>query len=168
MIKPGTEGSGEFTTVNSHRLYGCQSNVVYGRSQLLDGILSSDISKFSFVHLLYILFLTCKFIALIGLPPLVLRRILEIMTYLATNHSAVANILFDFDRSLLRDSLGPKYLETQNDKGKEKIVEGKDLTNYVGSSQEGDIPLILFLKLLSRPLFLRSIAHLEQVGLSSF
>lgn len=134
MIKPGSEGSGEFTTVNSHRLYGCQSNVVYGRSQLLD-----------------------------GLPPLVLRRILEIVTYLATNHSAVANILFYFDPSLLRDSFSPKYLETQNDKGKDKIVEGKELTNYVESSQEGDIPLILLLKLLSQPLFLRSIAHLEQV-----
>lgn len=39
MIKPEAEGSvSELATVNSQRLYGCQSNVVYGRSQLLDGI----------------------------------------------------------------------------------------------------------------------------------
>lgn len=39
MIKPEAEGSiGGLATINSQRLYGCQSNVVYGRSQLLDGI----------------------------------------------------------------------------------------------------------------------------------
>lgn len=39
MIKMETEGPvGGLTTVNSQRLYGCQSNVVYGRSQLLDGM----------------------------------------------------------------------------------------------------------------------------------
>ena len=38
MIKSEAEGSaGGVATINSHRLYGCQSNVVYGRSQLLDG-----------------------------------------------------------------------------------------------------------------------------------
>ncbi|KAA8523540.1 hypothetical protein F0562_009963 [Nyssa sinensis] len=135
MIKPETEGSvSGLTTINSQRLYGCQSNVVYGQSQLLD-----------------------------GLPPLVLRRILEILTYLATHHSAVADILFHFDPSLVPDPLNPKYSETMKDKGKEKIVEGGDLANPLVNSQQGDVPLILFLKLLSRPLFLRSIAHLEQV-----
>lgn len=135
MIKPETEGSvGGLTIVNSQRLYGCQSNVVYGRSQLLD-----------------------------GLPPLVSRRILEILTYLATNHSAVASILFYFGSSLVPESLHPKHLETKKDKGKEKIVEQGDLSNPVGISGEGDIPLLLFLKLLNQPLFLRSIAHLEQV-----
>jgi E3 ubiquitin-protein ligase HUWE1 len=39
MIKPEAEGSiSGLATINSQRLYGCQSNVVYGRSQLLDGI----------------------------------------------------------------------------------------------------------------------------------
>ncbi|KAM7504309.1 hypothetical protein LguiB_003213 [Lonicera macranthoides] len=134
MIKPVTEGpAGRLTTVNSQRLYGCQSNVVYGRSQLLD-----------------------------GLPPLVLRRILEILTYLATNHSAVANILFYLDPLLIPESSNPIFLETKKDKGKEKIVEG-DLSSPVQSHHEGDIPLILLLKLLNQPLFLRSIAHLEQV-----
>lgn len=39
MIKPEAEGmEGGLSTINSQRLYGCQSNIVYGRSQLLDGI----------------------------------------------------------------------------------------------------------------------------------
>ncbi|XP_074367519.1 E3 ubiquitin-protein ligase UPL1-like isoform X2 [Apium graveolens] len=131
MIDPGTEGSSKSTC---QRLYGCQSNVVYGRSQLLH-----------------------------GLPPLVLRRVLEIMTYLATNHSAVANILFYFDPSIAQNSLHPNCLEMKTDKGKEKIVEEKDMVTCTGRPRERDVPLILLLKLLSQPLFLRSVAHLEQV-----
>ncbi|KAK2967299.1 hypothetical protein RJ640_004865 [Escallonia rubra] len=135
MIKPVTEGPiGGSITFNSQRLYGCQYNVVYGRSQLLD-----------------------------GLPPLVLRRILEILTYLSTNHSAVANLLFHCDPSLVPESSSLQYVENKKDKGKEKIVGGEDTSDTVGSSQEGDFPLILFLKLLTHPLFLRSVAHLEQV-----
>ncbi|GJV31724.1 hypothetical protein Tco_1392124 [Tanacetum coccineum] len=133
MIKMETEGSvGGLTTVNSQRLYGCQSNVVYGRSQLLN-----------------------------GLPPLVLRRVLEILTYLATNHSSVANLLFYFDSSLVPESLNSSYHDKKNDKGKEKVIEGGEISQPVGS--EGDIPILLFVKLLKQPLFLRSIAHLEQV-----
>ncbi|KAI7744151.1 hypothetical protein M8C21_033399 [Ambrosia artemisiifolia] len=133
MIQIETEGpSGGLTTVNSQRLYGCQSNVVYGRSQILD-----------------------------GLPPLVLRRVLEILTYLATNHSSVASLLFHFDSSLVPESLNLKYQDKKNDKGKEKVVEGGEISHPVES--EGDIPILLFVKLLNQPLFLRSIAHLEQV-----
>lgn len=95
-----------------------------------------------------------------GLPPLVLRRILEILTYLATNHSAVASILFYFDPSHLSESLALNYYEAKKDKGKEKIMEGAASSENV---QEEDISLVVFLKLLKRPLFLRSIAHLEQV-----
>ncbi|WOH00170.1 hypothetical protein DCAR_0519528 [Daucus carota subsp. sativus] len=131
MINPGSEGSSESTC---QRLYGCQSNVVYGRSQLLH-----------------------------GLPPLVLRRVLEIMTYLATNHSAVANILFYFDPSITQNTLHPNSLEMKTDKGKEKIVEDQDLVTCTERSIERDVPLISLLKLLSQPLFLRSVAHLEQV-----
>ncbi|XP_058209928.1 E3 ubiquitin-protein ligase UPL1-like isoform X2 [Rhododendron vialii] len=133
-IKPETESpvSG-LTTVNSQRLYGCQSNVVYGRSQLVD-----------------------------GLPPLVLRRVLEILTYLATNHSAVASILFHFDVSLVPEYSNPNHPEITKDKGKEKI-EGEDLSNLSLSIRRLDIPLILFLRLLSQPIFIRSSAHLEQV-----
>ncbi|KAG9448576.1 hypothetical protein H6P81_008541 [Aristolochia fimbriata] len=129
MIRSEAEGfvcgSGSAT---SQRLYGCQWNVVYGRSQQLDGI-----------------------------PPLVSRRILEILTYLATNHIAVANILFYFDAPFTSES--PNLIQSNDkQKGKEKMEEETSK-----SSQKGDVPLILFLKLLNRPLFLRSSAHLEQV-----
>ncbi|XP_076930173.1 E3 ubiquitin-protein ligase UPL1-like, partial [Bidens hawaiensis] len=133
MIKKETEGlTGGLTTVNSQRLYGCQSSVVYGRSQLMD-----------------------------GLPPLVLRRVLEILTYLATNHSSVADLLFSFDSSLVPESLNLKCHDKKNDKGKEKVVEGGEISHPVGS--EGDIPILLFVKLLNQPLFLRCTAHVEQV-----
>ncbi|XP_023540404.1 E3 ubiquitin-protein ligase UPL1-like isoform X1 [Cucurbita pepo subsp. pepo] len=132
MIKSEAEGSaGGVATINSHRLYGCQSNVVYGRSQLLD-----------------------------GLPPLVLHRILEILTYLATNHSAVANMLFYFDLENVPEDLSSTCME--NKKGKEKVVEGLPSSN-MKNCQAGNVPLVLFLKLLNRPLFLRSVVHLEQV-----
>ncbi|XP_068637077.1 E3 ubiquitin-protein ligase UPL1-like isoform X2 [Aristolochia californica] len=129
MIKSEAEGfvCGSASTT-SQRLYGCQWNVVYGRSQQLD-----------------------------GLPPLVSRRILEILTYLATNHIAVANILFYFDAPCTSET--PNMLQSKDkEKGKGKMEE-----EMLESSQKGDIPLILFLKLLNRPLFLRSSAHLEQV-----
>jgi E3 ubiquitin-protein ligase HUWE1 len=130
MIKPEAEGSvSGLVTMNSQRLYGCQSNVVYGRSQLLD-----------------------------GLPPLVLCRILEILTYLSTNHSGVANMLFYFDSSKVLASSSQK-----KDKGKEKIEYVDASSKSFEDLQDGDVPLIVFLKLLNRPLFLQSTAHLEQV-----
>ncbi|XP_068337981.1 E3 ubiquitin-protein ligase UPL1-like isoform X2 [Pyrus communis] len=133
MIKSEAEGSvGGLAAINAQRLYGCNSNVVYGRSQLLD-----------------------------GLPPLVLRRILEILTYLATNHSAVANMLFFFDFSGVPESLSPIRMETKKDKGKEKIGEGGSSSKPSGNTQDADIPLILFLKLLDRPHY--GTADLEQV-----
>lgn len=95
-----------------------------------------------------------------GLPPLVFRRILEILTYLATNHSAVAKMLFHFDQSI-PDSSSSSVVHI-NGKGKEKVIEGEPSPKPSGT-QAGDIPLVLFLKLLNRPLFLRSTAHLEQV-----
>lgn len=93
---------------------------------------------------------------------MVLRRILEILTYLANNHSAVAGLLFFFESSLIPESSSMECSETKKGKGKEKMLEG-DQSNAVGCFVKGDIPLILFLKLLSQPLFLQSIAHLEQV-----
>ncbi|PON94002.1 Coatomer beta subunit [Trema orientale] len=135
MIKPETEGSiSELATINSQRLYGCHSNVVYGRSQLLD-----------------------------GLPPLVLQRILEILTYLATNHPPVANMLFYFDRLNVSEALSAANMENKKGKGKEKIEEGGVSMKSLENIQDGDIPLILFLKLLNQPLFLHSTTHLEQV-----
>lgn len=132
MIRPEADGSCGSATTNSQRLYGCQWNVVYGRAQPSD-----------------------------GLPPLVSRRVLEILTYLATNHSSVANILFYFDSSLTSDSPS-KHVDAKDEKGKEKFFEAKYSLD-VESSSNSDIPIVLFLKLLNRPLFLRSSAHLEQV-----
>ncbi|CAN1790208.1 E3 ubiquitin-protein ligase UPL1, partial [Linum perenne] len=133
MIKPEAEGSlGGLAKLNSQRLYGCQSNVVYGRSQLLD-----------------------------GLPPLVVCRILEVFTYLATNHSSIANMLFHLDPSVVPDSLKVNSSDSKMEKGKGKVEDGGALCKPCGDTD--DVPLILFLKLLGRPLFFRSTAHLEQV-----
>ncbi|XP_039689425.1 E3 ubiquitin-protein ligase UPL1 isoform X3 [Medicago truncatula] len=133
MIKPEAEGSASRpATLNDQRLYGCHSNTIYGRSQLLDA----------------------------GLPPLVFRRILEILTYLATNHSAVAKMLFHFDQSITDFSNSSTI--PLNGKGKEKVNEGGSSPKSFGD-HAGAVPLVLFLKLLNRPLFLRSTAHLEQV-----
>ncbi|XP_022932377.1 E3 ubiquitin-protein ligase UPL1 isoform X1 [Cucurbita moschata] len=132
MINSEAEGFvGGVATINSQRLYGCQSNVVYGQSQLSD-----------------------------GLPPLVLRRILEILTYLATNHSSVANMLFYFDLEAFPENLSSTFMETK--KGKEKVVAGL-LSSNLKNCRAGIVPLVLFLKLLNRPLFLRSVVRLEQV-----
>ncbi|KAI5385562.1 E3 ubiquitin-protein ligase UPL1 isoform X2 [Lathyrus oleraceus] len=132
MIKPEAEGSeSRPATLNCQRLYGCHSNTVYGRSQLLD-----------------------------GLPPLVLRRILEILTYLATNHSGVAKMLFHFDQSIT--DLSNSSATHMNGKGKEMVTE-RGHSPKLSGAHAGAVPLVLFLKLLNRPLFLRSTAHLEQV-----
>lgn len=134
IIKPEAEGSeSELAKINSQRLYGCQSNIVYGRSQLLD-----------------------------GLPPLVLRRILEILTFLARNHPAVASMLFYFDFSLLRELSSPSHADAKSHKGKEKIVEG-GVSSDGFQIQDGDVPLVLFLKLLNRSMFSRGTTHFEQV-----
>nr|XP_043618820.1 E3 ubiquitin-protein ligase UPL1 [Erigeron canadensis] len=121
MIKSETEGPvGRLTRINSQRLYGCRYNVVYGRSQLVD-----------------------------GLPPLVLTRILEVLTYLATNHSRIADNLFYFDSSHI----------LKNNKGKkEKVIEAEEMLPPE-LSMEYDVPILLFTKLLNH----RSIAHLEKV-----
>lgn len=92
-----------------------------------------------------------------------LHRVLEILTYLATNHSAVANMLFYFDHSNIPEALSAINVGTKKDKGKEIIEEGSLSSKPLGNTQDGDIPLIVLLKLLSRPLFLRSTVHLEQV-----
>ncbi|GAB2297126.1 E3 ubiquitin-protein ligase upl1 [Dionaea muscipula] len=85
MVNPDAQGIVDgLSVVNSQRLYGCPANVVYGRSQLLDGF-----------------------------PPLVLCRVLETLTYLATNHAAVANILFYFDPSVRAD-VSVQEIFTQN------------------------------------------------------
>lgn len=110
-----------------------------------------------------VLDLTRMFLLYTGVPPLVLRRVLEILTYLATNHSGVASLLFHFESSNIPDFAYLNQSEGKNAKGKEKITGGLHHTYVSGSTENKDVPLILLLRLLSEPLFLRSIAHLEQV-----
>lgn len=87
---------------------------------------------------------------------------LEILTYLSTNHSAVGDMLFYFDPTVVPEPKSPKDTEPKG-KGKEKILDGEASAETRGTLRDQDVPLALFLKLLNRPLFLRSTAHLEQV-----
>ncbi|GMY07746.1 E3 ubiquitin-protein ligase UPL2-like [Fagus crenata] len=114
----------------SFRLYACQTNVMYSRPQSFDGV-----------------------------PPLVSRRILETLTYLARNHPFVAKILLQFRLP------HPALLEPENadqGRGKAVMVVEKDEMDRI-EHQEGYISISLLLSLLSQPLYLRSIAHLEQL-----
>ncbi|XWS14892.1 hypothetical protein CRYUN_Cryun35bG0047900 [Craigia yunnanensis] len=105
-----------------YRLYGCQNNVMYSRPQHFDGV-----------------------------PPLVSRRVLETLTYLARNHPYVAKILLKFRLPL------PPLQELRN------IDQSRGKALMTEEQQEGYISIALLLSLLNQPLYLRSIAHLEQL-----
>lgn len=95
----------------------------------------------------------------IGVPPLVSRRILETLTYLSRTHPPVAKILLQFRLP------HPALLETENAdqaRGKAVMVVEEDEMDR-SDHQEGYISIALLLGLLNQPLYLRSIAHLEQV-----
>ena len=98
-----------------------------------------------------------------GVPPLVSRRVLETLTYLARNHPYVAKILLQFKVPQ------PRLHESENvDKARSKavmIVE-EDMIER-NNNQEGSFSIALLMNLLSQPLYLRSIAHLEQVMIYS-
>ncbi|KAK9109074.1 hypothetical protein Sjap_017134 [Stephania japonica] len=111
----------------SYRLYACQNYVMYSRPQFLDGV-----------------------------PPLVSRRILETLTYLARNHPNVARLLLQHELSQ------PPAKEIQGfdqDRGKAVMV----VEDAVMERRKGDFSIVLLLSLLNQPLYLRSIAHLEQL-----
>ncbi|XVF36563.1 hypothetical protein REPUB_Repub19eG0068300 [Reevesia pubescens] len=105
-----------------YRLYGCQNNVMYSRPQHFDGV-----------------------------PPLVSRRVLETLTYLARNHPYVAKILLQFRLPL------PTLEEVRN------IDQSRGKALMTEEQQEEYISIALLLSLLNQPLYLRSIAHLEQL-----
>ncbi|XP_020222235.1 E3 ubiquitin-protein ligase UPL1 [Cajanus cajan] len=109
-----------------YRLYGCQSNVMYSRPQSFDGV-----------------------------PPLLSRRILETLTYLARNHLYVAKILLQFRLPL------PAIKEPDDARGKSVMVVEDEVS--ISESNEGYISIAMLLGLLNQPLYLRSIAHLEQL-----
>ncbi len=105
----------------------------------------------------------------VGVPPLVSRRVLEILTYLARNLPIVNNVLLYMEpvgrsSSDLSDTSPPKVME----KGKGKLVDGFVPAGAMQESRpKGEIPLILLLKLLNQPLYSRSSAHLEQVNVTN-
>ncbi|XP_044475509.1 E3 ubiquitin-protein ligase UPL2-like isoform X2 [Mangifera indica] len=112
-----------------YRLYACQNNVMYSRPQHFDGV-----------------------------PPLVSRRILETLTYLARNHPSVAKILLQFRLPL------PALQKSENiDEVHGKAVMIDEPCEIDRKQQEGYISVMLLLSLLNQPLYLRSVAHLEQL-----
>ncbi|CAH9121740.1 unnamed protein product [Cuscuta epithymum] len=110
------------TSEPPYRLYRCQSNVMYSRPQHFDGI-----------------------------PPLVSRRVLETLTYLARNHSFVAKALLEFRNAPLQE----EPMNPDQRHGKAVMVDGPQ--------PEAQVSLALLLGLLNHPLYLRSVAHLEQL-----
>ncbi|KAL3617821.1 hypothetical protein CASFOL_038142 [Castilleja foliolosa] len=111
-----------------YRLYACQSHVMYSRPQYVDGV-----------------------------PPLVSRRALETLTYLARNHPLVAKLLLEFRMPQLTF----KGLPSSDDKGnKYKMLLDEDMSE---KDPEAQTSLTLLLSLLNQSLYLRSVAHLEQL-----
>ncbi|KAJ4837727.1 hypothetical protein Tsubulata_038110 [Turnera subulata] len=117
------------TAEPSYRLYGCQNNVVYSRPQSFDGV-----------------------------PPLLSRRILETLTYLAKNHPNVAKILLQFKLPL---AVPDEARNSAEARGKAVMVVDKEVEEQ--QHREDCVSIALLLSLLNQPLYLRSIAHLEQL-----
>ncbi|KAK4274192.1 hypothetical protein QN277_017456 [Acacia crassicarpa] len=91
-----------------------------------------------------------------GVPPLLSRRMLETLTYLSRNHPYVAKKFLE--------SSDPRHAIRQPDDankshGKSVIVVGDE----VNSDNNEPVSLAMLLSLLRQPLYLRSIAHLEQL-----
>ncbi|KAF3795858.1 E3 ubiquitin-protein ligase [Nymphaea thermarum] len=74
-----------------------------------------------------------------GVPPMVSRRVLETLTYLTKNHPQVSS-----------------------DRGRGKAIMGCE-EPASEQYQKGDVGIVLLLSLLNQPLYLRSVAHLEQL-----
>lgn len=82
---------------------------------------------------------------------MVSRRVLETLTYLARNHPLVAKLLLELQLPQ------PSLMESPSSgRGKAVMVVDEE-------HQDGHASLALLLSLLSQSLYLRSIAHLEQV-----
>ncbi|KAH7427928.1 hypothetical protein KP509_10G067500 [Ceratopteris richardii] len=118
--------SSQSTLSEVSRLYGCRSNVVYARSLVSEA----------------------------GVPPLVSRRVLEVLAYLSKHLGPGSNIL-----TCLPSSANILNSE-DNQKGKAKLTD-----NLVDSSKssEEEAPLVLLLRLLNEPLYFHSSVHLEQL-----
>ncbi|XP_040383322.1 E3 ubiquitin-protein ligase UPL1-like isoform X1 [Oryza brachyantha] len=126
IIKPEAEGLNRWDRMTTYRLHGCQWNIVYAQPQSAN-----------------------------GLPPLVTKRLLEVLTYLASNHPSVAGLLVYFDPSTNSNCMILKHVKETSQEGLQS-----DMTQ---TPSEGYTPILLFLKLLNKPLFLRSRVYLEQL-----
>ncbi|KAL6012653.1 hypothetical protein ACLOJK_003142 [Asimina triloba] len=115
---------------SSYRLYACQSYVMYSRPQFLDGV-----------------------------PPLVSRRILETLTYLARNHPNVAKLLLH----LQLPGVPEKELHDADQSRGKAVMVIEDDAKERKPAQKGDFSIVLLLGLLNQPLYFRSVAHLEQL-----
>ncbi|KAK4483925.1 hypothetical protein RD792_011134 [Penstemon davidsonii] len=112
-----------------YRLYACRSHV-YSRPQCMDGV-----------------------------PPLVSRRVLETLTYIARNHPLVAKLLVEF--RLPQQSL--EESPSSDDKRGKAVMLVDEVTLGTKQYLEGQATFTLLLSLLNQSLYLRSIAHLEQL-----
>lgn len=90
---------------------------------------------------------------LTGVPPLVSRRALETLTYLARNHPLVAKLLLEY------------RLPQESPSSDEKRGKAVMLLDEQSEHLEGQASFTLLLSLLNQSLYLRSVAHLEQVRL---
>ncbi|XP_031479304.1 E3 ubiquitin-protein ligase UPL1-like [Nymphaea colorata] len=90
-----------------------------------------------------------------GVPPMVSRRVLETLTYLTKNHPQVARLLLH--HQLLKPSS-----QVSSDRGRGKAIMGSE-EPASEQYQKGDVGIVLLLSLLNQPLYLRSVAHLEQL-----
>ncbi|GAB2292986.1 hypothetical protein Dimus_027209 [Dionaea muscipula] len=117
-------------TEPSYRLYACQSHVMYSRPLSFDGV-----------------------------PPLVSRRVLETLTFLARHHPIVAKNLLEFR---LHEQPENKSVDSELGHGKSLMVVENQCRN-TSQHQEGKVSIAMLLQLLNQPLYLRSIAHLEQL-----
>ena len=99
------------------------------------------------------------FALILGVPPLVSRRVLETLTYLARNHKFVANFLLQFR---IPSAAIEESQNLDQARGKAVMIVQDDETEKQ-QYQEGLLAITLLLSLLKQPLYLRSIAHLEQV-----
>ncbi|GAB4839475.1 hypothetical protein Ancab_028998 [Ancistrocladus abbreviatus] len=137
MLMLDTHKSGNQNAAEpSYRLYGCQSHVMYSRPQFFDGV-----------------------------PPLVSRRVLETLTYLARNHPIVAKILLELRlpaEQLQNESETLERTTLEQVRGKALMVVENEETRRQ-QHWEGKLSIALLLRLLNQPLYLRSIAHLEQL-----
>ncbi|KAJ6822557.1 E3 ubiquitin-protein ligase UPL1-like [Iris pallida] len=90
-----------------------------------------------------------------GVPPLVSRRILETLAHLARNHQYVAKLLLHLELPHLHSC---ELSTSDQERGKAVLMEDDK-----HEDKKGELPIVLLLNLLNQPLYMRSVAHLEQL-----